>query len=115
VSGESSSITVTRQLSRRRVLEALLHKKGSDIVGDSFKALLHELSPEGRLVLGVDLRGAKLTVAIADISNKVLAEATEPNPRGRLIVITRLPAGNRNLKDEPMMLELRWKLESTKN
>jgi predicted NBD/HSP70 family sugar kinase len=54
-------------------------------------AVLYELSPEGGHVLGVDLGGTKLTVAIADISSKVLAEATEPtNPRGGLIVLDQI-------------------------
>jgi predicted NBD/HSP70 family sugar kinase len=54
-------------------------------------AVLYELSPEGGHVLGVDLGGTKLSVAIADISSKVLSEATEPtNPRGGLIVLDQI-------------------------
>ena len=41
-------------------------------------AVLYELSPDGGHVLGVDLGGTKLAVAIADISSKVLSEVTEP-------------------------------------
>lgn len=53
-------------------------------------AVLYELSPEGGHVLGVNL-GTKLTVAIADISSKVLAEATEPaHPRGGMLVIDQI-------------------------
>jgi predicted NBD/HSP70 family sugar kinase len=115
---------MSRQLSRRNVFEALLHKGPisradlSKVTGlskqttseviDSFEqqglvrpvgrtsgnigrtAVLYELSPEGGHVLGVDL-GAKLTVAIADISSKVLAEATEPtDPRGGLAALDQI-------------------------
>ena len=40
-------------------------------------AVLYELSAEGGHVLGIDL-GARLTVALADIAGRVLAEADEP-------------------------------------
>jgi predicted NBD/HSP70 family sugar kinase len=40
-------------------------------------AVLYELSPEGGHVLGIDL-GARLTVALADIAGRVLAEVDEP-------------------------------------
>ncbi|HXS21999.1 MAG TPA: ROK family transcriptional regulator [Steroidobacteraceae bacterium] len=40
-------------------------------------AVLYELSPEGGHVLGIDL-GARVTVALADIAGRVLAEADEP-------------------------------------
>ena len=41
-------------------------------------ALLYELSPEGGHVLGIDLGARRLTVALADIAGRVLAEADEP-------------------------------------
>ena len=103
--------SVTRQLSRRSVFEALLHrspisrahlakvtglsKQTTSEVIDGFEqqglvrpvgrtsgnvgrtAVLYELSPEGGHVLGIDL-GARLTVALADIAGRVLAEADEP-------------------------------------
>src|SRR5579883_2678741 len=103
--------SVTRQLSRRSVFEALLHrspisradlakvtglsKQTTSEVIDAFDqqglvrpvgrtrgnvgrtAVLYELSPEGGHVLGIDL-GARLTVALADIAGRVLAEADEP-------------------------------------
>jgi predicted NBD/HSP70 family sugar kinase len=103
--------SVTRQLSRRSVFEALLHrspisrahlakvtglsKQTTSEVIDAFErqglvrpvgrtsgnvgrtAVLYELSPEGGHVLGIDL-GARLTVALADIAGRVLAEADEP-------------------------------------
>jgi predicted NBD/HSP70 family sugar kinase len=54
-------------------------------------AVLYELSPEGGHVLGVDLGGTKVTVAVADISSKVLAEVTEPtHPRGGLVVLDQI-------------------------
>src|ERR1700692_2670294 len=54
-------------------------------------AVLYEISPEGGHVLGVDLGGTKLTVAIADISSKVLSEATEATPpRGGLAVLDQI-------------------------
>src|ERR1700722_2579820 len=122
---QAASPTVVRQLSRRGVFEALLHKGPisradlSKVTGlskqtiseviDAFEqqnlvrpigrtsgnigrtAVLYELSPEGGHVLGVDLGGTKLTVAIADISSKVLSEATEPtHPRGGLIVLDQI-------------------------
>src|SRR5579872_7142512 len=53
-------------------------------------AVLYELSPEGGHVLGVDV-GAKLRVAIADISSKVLSEATEPtDSRGGMLVLDQI-------------------------
>lgn len=103
--------SVTRQLSRRSVFEALLHrspisraelakvtglsKQTTSEVIDAFDqqglvrpigrtsgnvgrtAVLYELSPEGGHVLGIDL-GARMTVALADIAGRVLAEADEP-------------------------------------
>jgi len=103
--------SVTRQLSRRSVFEALLHrspisraelakvtglsKQTMSEVIDAFEqqglvhqvgrtsgnvgrtAVLYELSPEGGHVLGIDL-GARLTVALADIAGRVLAEVDEP-------------------------------------
>lgn len=119
------SASVTRQLSRRSVFEALLHqgpisradlskvtglsKQTTSDVVDALEqqglvrpigrtsgnigrtAVLYELSPEGGHVIGVDLGGTKLTVAIADISSKVLAEATEPtDPRGGLLVLEQI-------------------------
>ncbi|HEV2271247.1 MAG TPA: ROK family transcriptional regulator [Steroidobacteraceae bacterium] len=103
--------SVTRQLSRRSVFEALLHrspisradlakvtglsKQTTSEVIDAFEqqglvrpvgrtsgnvgrtAVLYELSPEGGHVLGIDL-GARLTVTLADIAGRVLAEADEP-------------------------------------
>jgi predicted ArsR family transcriptional regulator len=120
-----ASPNVSRQLSRRAIFDALLHKgpvsraELSKLTGlskqtisevvDSFEqqalvrpigrtsgnigrtAVLYELSPEGGYVLGVDLGGSKLTVAIADISSKVLLEATEPtNPRGGTVVLDQI-------------------------
>ena len=103
--------SVTRQLSRRSVFEALLHrspisradlakvtglsKQTTSEVIDAFDqqglvrpvgrtsgnvgrtAVLYELSPDGGHVLGIDL-GARLTVALADIAGRVLAEVDEP-------------------------------------
>ncbi len=103
--------SVTRQLSRRSVFEALLHrspisrahlakvtglsKQTTSEVIDAFEqqalvrpvgrtsgnvgrtAVLYELSPEGGHVLGIDL-GARVTVALADIAGRVLAETDEP-------------------------------------
>jgi predicted NBD/HSP70 family sugar kinase len=122
---QAAFTTVTRQLSRRGVFEALLHNGAisradlSKVTGlskqtiseviDAFEqqglvrpvgrtsgnigrtAVLYEISPEGGHVLGVDLGGTKLTVAIADISSKVLSEATEPtHPRGGLVVLDQI-------------------------
>jgi len=104
--------SVTRQLSRRSVFEALLHrspisradlakvtglsKQTMSEVIDAFgqqklvrqvgrtrgnvgrTAVLYELSPEGGQVLGIDLGARRLTVALADIAGRVLAEADEP-------------------------------------
>ncbi|HXJ39221.1 MAG TPA: ROK family transcriptional regulator, partial [Bryobacteraceae bacterium] len=104
--------SVTRQLSRRSVFEALLHrspisradlakvtglsKQTMSEVIDAFAqqglvrqvgrtsgnvgrtAVLYELSPEGGHVLGIDLGAQRLTVALADIAGRVLAEADEP-------------------------------------
>jgi len=109
----SPAITsVTRQLSRRSVFEALLHrgpisradlakvtslsKQTMSEVIDAFEqqglvrsvgrtsgnvgrtAVLYELSPDGGHVLGIDLGARRLTVALADIAGRVLAEADEP-------------------------------------
>jgi predicted NBD/HSP70 family sugar kinase len=41
-------------------------------------AVLYELSPEGGQVLGIDLGARRLTVALADIAGRVVAEADEP-------------------------------------
>jgi len=41
-------------------------------------AVLYELSPAGGHVLGIDLGARRLTVALADIAGRVLAEADEP-------------------------------------
>ncbi len=41
-------------------------------------AVLYELSPDGGHVLGIDLGARRLTVALADIAGRVLAEADEP-------------------------------------
>src|ERR1700732_3044708 len=41
-------------------------------------AVLYELSPEGGHVLGIDLGARRLTVALADIAGRVVAEADEP-------------------------------------
>lgn len=104
--------SVTRQLSRRSVFEALLHrspisradlakvtglsKQTMSEVIEAFEhqglvhqigrtsgnvgrtAVLYELSPEGGHVLGIDLGAKRLTVALADIAGRVLAEADEP-------------------------------------
>src|SRR5579883_1225832 len=104
--------SVTRQLSRRSVFEALLHrspisradlakvtglsKQTMSEVIDAFEqqglvhqvgrtsgnvgrtAVLYELSPEGGHVLGIDLGARRLTVALADIAGRVVAEADEP-------------------------------------
>src|ERR1700730_16959633 len=104
--------SVTRQLSRRSVFEALLHrspisradlakvtslsKQTMSEVIDAFEqqglvravgrtsgnvgqtAVLYELSPDGGHVLGIDLGARRLTVALADIAGRVLAEADEP-------------------------------------
>ena len=101
--------SVTRQLSRRSVFEALLHrspisradlakvtslsKQTMSEVIDAFEqqglvrpvgrtsgnvgrtAVLYELSPDGGHVLGIDLGARRLTVALADIAGRVLAEA----------------------------------------
>jgi len=56
-------------------------------------AVLYEISPEGGYVLGVDLGGTKLTVAIADISARVLAGATElTHPDGGRAVLEQIAA-----------------------
>src|ERR1700689_2787336 len=104
--------SVTRQLSRRSVFEALLHRspisradlakvtylskqtvsevvdaleqqglvrpvgRSSGNVGRT--AVLYELSPEGGHVLGIDLGARRLTVALADIAGRVVAEVDEP-------------------------------------
>src|SRR5690349_19953653 len=104
--------SVTRQLSRRSVFEALLHrspisradlakvtglsKQTMSEVIEAFEhqglvhqigrtsgnvgrtAVLYELSPEGGHVLGIDLGARRLTVALADIAGRVVAEADEP-------------------------------------
>src|SRR5260370_35481569 len=104
--------SVTSQLSRRSVFEALPHRSPisrgglakvtslskqtlSEVI-DAFEqqglvravgrtsgnvgrtAVLYELSPEGGHVLGIDLGARRLTVALADIAGRVLAEADEP-------------------------------------
>jgi predicted NBD/HSP70 family sugar kinase len=103
---------VPRQLSRRSVFEALLHrspisradlakvtglsKQTTSEVIDAFEqqglvhpigrtsgsvgrtAVLYELSRKGGHVLGIDLGARRLTVALADIAGRVLAEADEP-------------------------------------
>ncbi|MER8578482.1 ROK family transcriptional regulator [Mesorhizobium sp. M1423] len=54
-------------------------------------AVLYELSPDGGYCLGVDLGGTKVTAAIADISSKVLSEATEStDPRGGVAVLDQI-------------------------
>jgi predicted NBD/HSP70 family sugar kinase len=104
--------SVTRQLSRRSIFEALLHRspisradlakvtylskqtvsevvdaleqqglvrpvgRSSGNVGRT--AVLYELSPEGGHVLGIDLGARRLTVALADIAGRVVAEVDEP-------------------------------------
>src|SRR6202050_4019770 len=104
--------SVTRQLSRRSVFEALLHRspisraelaqvtclskhtmaEGTDAleqqglvrsVGRTSgnvgrTAVLYELSPEGGHVLGIDVGARRLTVALADIAGRVVAEVDEP-------------------------------------
>src|SRR6201994_3772128 len=97
--------SVARQLSRRSVFEALLHrspisradlakvtslsKQTMSEVIDAFEqqglvravgrpAVLYELSPGGGHVLGIDLGARRFTVALADIAGRVLAEADEP-------------------------------------
>jgi predicted NBD/HSP70 family sugar kinase len=125
IENSGGNTRVARQLSRRNVFEALLHKgpisradlskvtglskqTTSDVV-DALEqqglvrpvgrtsgnigrtAVLYELSPEGGHVLGVDLGGTKVTVAIADISSKVLSEVTEPtDPRGGVSVLDQI-------------------------
>jgi len=109
----SKSVTnVPRQLSRRSVFEALLHrspisradlakvtglsKQTTSEVIDAFEqqglvhpigrtsgsvgrtAVLYELSRAGGHVLGIDLGARRLTVALADIAGRVLAETDEP-------------------------------------
>lgn len=103
--------SLTRQVSRRTVFEALLHRNPSSradlskVTGlskqtiseviDAFEqqglvrpvgrtagnvgrtAVLYELSPEGGCVLGMDLGARRVTVALADIAGRVLAEADE--------------------------------------
>src|SRR3569832_377704 len=104
--------SVTRQLSRRSVFEALLLRSPisradlakvtglskqtmSEVIDDLEQqglvhqvgrtsgnvgrtAVLYELSREGGHVLGIDLGARRLTVALADIAGRVLAEADEP-------------------------------------
>ena len=109
----SKSVTnLPRQLSRRSVFEALLHrspisradlakvtglsKQTTSEVIDAFEqqglvhpigrtsgsvgrtAVLYELSRKGGHVLGIDLGARRLTVALADIAGRVLAETDEP-------------------------------------
>src|SRR6201992_502256 len=45
-------------------------------------AVLYELSSEGGHVLGIDLGARRLTVALADIAGRVVAEADEPTDNG---------------------------------
>ena len=54
-------------------------------------AVLYELSPEGGHVLGIDLGALRLTVALADIAGRVLAEADEPtDSRGGAWVVDQI-------------------------
>lgn len=119
------SPSVTRQLSRRSVFEALLHrspisradlakvtglsKQTMSEVVDTFEqqglvrrvgrtsgnvgrtAVLYELSPDGGYVLGIDLGARRLTVALAEIGGRVLAEADEPtDSRGGAAVLDQI-------------------------
>jgi predicted NBD/HSP70 family sugar kinase/predicted transcriptional regulator len=51
-------------------------------------AVLYEVNPQGGHVLGIDLGGSKLTVALADISSRGIAELTEPTDKrgGRFVL-----------------------------
>lgn len=54
-------------------------------------AVLYELSSAGGQVLGIDLGAHRLTVALADIAGRVLAEATEAtDPRGGTWVLDQI-------------------------
>lgn len=51
-------------------------------------AVLYEVNPHGGHVLGIDLGGSKLTVALADISSRGITELTEPTDKrgGRFVL-----------------------------
>src|SRR5882762_6368646 len=58
--------------------QGLVHPIGRTSGNVGRTAVLYELSPEGGHVLGIDLGARRLTVALADIAGRVLAEADEP-------------------------------------
>ncbi len=54
-------------------------------------AVLYELSPDGGHALGIDLGARRLTVALADLAGRVLAERSEPtDPRGGAWVLDQI-------------------------
>lgn len=54
-------------------------------------AVLYELSPDGGHALGIDLGARRLTVALADLAGRVLAERTEAtDPRGGAWVLDQI-------------------------
>src|SRR3977135_3617544 len=61
--------------------QGLVHPIGRTSGNVGRTAVLYELSPEGGQVLGIDLGARRLTVALADIAGRVVAEAAEPNDR----------------------------------
>jgi len=58
--------------------QGLVHPIGRTSGSVGRTAVLYELSREGGHVLGIDLGARRLTVALADIAGRVLAEADEP-------------------------------------
>lgn len=58
--------------------QGLVRPIGRTSGGVGRTAVLYELSPEGGHVLGIDLGAGRLTVALADIAGRVLAEVDEP-------------------------------------
>lgn len=54
-------------------------------------ALLYELSPDGGHALGIDLGARRLTVALADLGGRLLADRSEPtDPRGGAWVLDQI-------------------------
>src|SRR4029077_5947283 len=58
--------------------QGLVHQIGRTSGNVGRTAVLYELSPEGGYVLGIDLGARRLTVALADIAGRVVAETDEP-------------------------------------
>lgn len=88
---------IVRQLEQAGWIEESGMERGK--VGRA--AVLYRIVPNSAYIVGVDLGGTKLTVAIADMAGEIVAEKTVPTaPEGGKVVIDQITSLCRRLADD---------------